>query len=95
MFGVFCALRVLSDALFLSEPVCVAVRVFDEEALASLEILLEEAQSVLPAGTRRRGSIVVLYDDRLLGADGAPSSAARALLERFGAVCYIIHHTES
>lgn len=91
VFGLFCALRTLSDALFLSAPVCVAVRVFDKDALASLEIMLEEAKGLLPGN---RSSIVVLFDAALLGDDGSLSSPVRALLERFDAVCYIVRRTD-
>ena len=90
VFGFWCAMRLLSEALFSSHCVSMAVEVLDESTKTSLWQLLEETRANLSC---RRGShIIVLYDRSLLE-DGALPPAVRAACRRYGARCYVIDGT--
>ena len=91
VFGFYCAIRTVTDLLFPSRRLSVAVEVRDKKDAEQLDMLLEEAAvSALQRGTR----LVVLLStdlmDGTVGVGDALFDSYDTLLERFGAECYLI-----
>ena len=92
VFGVYCAWRTLAELLGASQRVLVAVEVLNRQDADALELLLQEASDTF----LRRGHlrIVVLVSvelmDGTVGLGDELSEPYLALLERYGADCYLI-----
>lgn len=87
VFGLWCALRLVTEALCSSRNVTVAVEVLDSQAGEALGQLLLEARANLSC--RRGRPIVVLYGRHLLE-NGRLPPAAQCACRRYGARCYIV-----
>ncbi len=87
VFGLWCALRLVTEALCSSRNVTVAVEVLDATARDALCALLREARANLSC--RRGSTVAVLYDRSLLESGELPP-AVRGACRRYGARCYII-----
>ena len=87
VFGLWCAMRLITEALICSPHITVAVRVFDCEAAQHLQVLLEQARETM--SYRRRMRVVVLYDRALLE-DGVVPCEQLAIMRRFCAACHVV-----
>ena len=87
VFGVWCALRLVSEACFASREIRLSVTVRSPQDVARLDGLLAEARVLLSA--RRGRSIVVLCDAALAEQGRAPAAIERAC-RRGGAVCCLV-----
>ncbi len=87
VFGLWCAMRLITQAILCSSCITMAVTVSDREAEQELQTLLEQARAML--SYRRRMRIVVLYRSALLE-QGVIPPEQMAVIQRFGAVCHIV-----
>ena len=83
-FGVWCALRLVSEACFASREIRLSVTVSTARDVARLEGLLAEARVLLSA---RRGSRIVVLCDAALAEQGRAPAQLEAVCRRCGAVC--------
>lgn len=86
VFGLYCILRLIADALFRSENILYAVEVNTEEELQRLNLTIEEARGGLFA-PRRRVAV-------LLNADFACRAGLLEALERRDVDCYVFEMEE-
>ena len=92
VFGAYCAIKTLAEALFSSDRITVALEIRDVQDVDELDMLLCEAQST----SLRRGHtrVVVLLSSALM--DGTVGEGDELydsymdLLARYGAECYLI-----
>lgn len=91
VFGLYSILRILVDWLFPPQGLCIAVEVLDKRDAEALDMLLTDA--VAKAFCRGGRPIVLLSTslmDGTVGEGDALSEQYAALLDRFGAECYLI-----
>ncbi len=92
VFGFFCAVRIFAERIWTPEQLVVAIEILDLEDAEMLDMLLHEAVS---AFSHRRGMRVVillsacLMDGRV-GEGDELLPEYRALVDRYGADCYLI-----
>ncbi len=92
IFGAYCAIKTLSEALFSSDRITVALEIRERRDADELDMLLREAQST--SLRRGRTRVVVLLSSDLM--DGTVGEGDKLydgyadLLDRFGAECYLI-----
>ena len=93
-FGLYCALRMLVEALFSSDRIAVAVEVETYGDAEDLDMLLHEARVVF--GRRRGMRLIVLLSSSLmdgtLGTGTELSHACEEILDRYGAECYLMDY---
>ena len=93
VFGFFCAVRIFAERIWIPEQLVVAIEILDLEDAEMLDMLLHEAVSAF--SRRRAMRVVILLSASLM--DGRVGEGDellpeyRALLERYGAECYLIH----
>lgn len=87
VFGVWCALRLLSEACFASREIRLSVTLRTAGDVARLEGLLAEARVLLSA---RRGSRIVVLCDTALAEQGKVPAALEAACRRNGALCCLV-----
>lgn len=91
VFGFYCALRTLTGLFFPSKRISVAVEVRDKKDVEQLDMLLQEAAA---SSLQRGARLVVLLSadlmDGTVGVGDALFDDYDALLERFGAECFLI-----
>lgn len=92
VFGFYCALRWVADLLFLPKQPALAIEIREKEDADMLNVLLHEAYSAFLH--RRQVRIVVLISSALmngvLGEGEELYDSYAALLERYGADCYLV-----
>ncbi len=87
VFGLWCAIRLLADAAFGSRRIGTVIYVSDEATARELPELLQQARH---APFRKRGeTLLVLYEEQYLCAQGEPSTALRAMIARAGGILVI------
>ena len=82
VFGLWCALRLLSEALLGSRSIGTVIEITDEKTAARLPELLEEVRN-LPFGQRGK-PLIVLYSADLSLQYGTPDARERELIAHFG-----------
>lgn len=92
VIGFYCALKMIGELIFPYDYLDVAVRIYDEEQIARLDMILDVAAS---KSSRRRGEgIVVLISSHLMtGAMGYGEvlrPELEALLRSYGADCFVV-----
>ena len=88
VFGAWCVLRLVSEALFSSRRIRPSITVFTPQDLARLCSDLGEARVLLSS---RRGEPIVVLCDQSLAPDGSPPLELLAACRRHGAVCCVAH----
>ncbi len=92
VFGFCCALKLLLDLLFASDRISVAIEIREEKDAQTMDLLLREAQTLSIGKGRPR--LVVLISaalmDGTVGWGDALDEDYAALIERYGAECYLI-----
>ena len=93
-FGLYCALRMLAEAMFSSDRIAVAIEVETHADAEALDMLLHEARVVF--GRQRGMRLIVLMSaalmDGTLGTDMELSPACEEILARYGAECYLMDY---
>lgn len=93
-FGLYCAMRMLVEALFSSDRIAVAIEVETHGDAEELDMLLHEARVVF--GRRRGTRLIVLLSSALmdgtLGTGTELTPACEELLDRYGAECYLMDY---
>lgn len=82
VFGLWCALRLLSEALLGSRSIGTVIEITDEKTAAQLPYLLEEVRN-LPFGQRGK-PLIVVYSADLFLQYGTPDARERELIAHFG-----------
>ena len=82
VFGLWCALRLLTEALLGSRAIGTVIEIVDEKTAARLPELLEEARN-LPFGQRGK-PLIVIYSADLSLQYGTPDARERELIAHFG-----------
>ena len=93
VIGFYCILKLVAELLFPSDCLDVAVRIYDEEQVERLDIILNIAAS---KGYRHRGEgIVVLISSRLMQGTMGYGEVLRpeleALLRHYNADCFVVN----
>ena len=92
VFGAYCAIKTLAEALFSSDRITVALEILDRQDADELDMLLCEAQST--SLRRGRTRVVVLLSSALMdgtvGVGDELYDGYSDLLDRYGAECYLI-----
>lgn len=88
VFGLWCALRLLSYGIFGSPAIGTVIEVLDRETAARLSSLLEEVRYA-PFG-RRKAPLIVLYSADLCLEYGAPDATEQALIAHYGGRWYVV-----
>lgn len=91
VFGLWCALRLGSESLFLSRQIAPSVMIRTVEDVRGACGLLREARATLSC--RRGETIVVLCDERLTDR-GRPPEILTAACRRHGARCFVVAMNE-
>ncbi len=92
VFGAYCAIKTLSETLFSSDCISVALEVREPQEIEDMDMLLREAQSLSIRRGRARLVVLISYDlmDGTLGEGEELYDDYMALLDRYGAECYLI-----
>lgn len=92
VFGFCCAVRLLSEWLFGSDRITVAIQIKDEKDADMLELLLHEARSAFFKKSALCPVVLVSVElmDGTLGVGEELYEEYAALLQHYGAECYLI-----
>ena len=92
VFGFFSAVRMLTDWIFASEQVCVAIEIMEKKDADMLDMLLHEAQSAFFKNSAIAPVVLISTDlmNGIMGEGEELYEQYSALLDRFGAKCYLI-----
>ncbi len=92
VFGAYCAIKTLAEALFSSDRVTVALEIREKEDADDLDMLLCEAQSTSLRRGRTRVVVLISSDlmDGTVGEGDELYDSYMNLLDRYGAECYLI-----
>ena len=92
VFGAYCAIKTVAEALFASDRITVALELRERQDADDLDMLLQEAQSTSLRKGRTR-VVVLLSSDLMDGTVGEGEELYDAymdLLDRYGAECYLV-----
>ena len=92
VFGAYCAIRTVSEAFVSSDRIAVALEVREQADVNDMDMLLQEARS-LSVGRGRSRVVVLISADLMDGTVGFGEELLEpyaALLDRYGADCYLI-----
>ena len=91
-FGLWCALRLLTESFFLSRQIAPSVAVCTAADVNNICALLGEARATLSC---RRGGHIIVLCDATLTERGQPPAALAAACRRHGAICLVTDLSET
>lgn len=93
-FGFCCALRMLTDWIFASRQICVAIEITEKKDADMLDVLLHEAESAFFRKSCVRPIVLVSSDlmNGIVGEGEELYPRYARMLDAFGAECYLIDY---